>query len=260
MENLTQKLDEDASASKVQGYGPGSVTVFSLGLSGSLVWGIGVIPSIMALLKVKNAKQEIQNSEGLLRGLGLIKAGIVLAITGIFHFVLTIAMIVALVWAVNQIPYWVQDALDDGQVAGVDIAEILPPIDVESLGLDQSTLDSIESVLPEGQSLDSVDLNALLSEVEIEGIDTTELSERLLSGGTLTPEESEALMRELEQLGYDEATIDSLLPGATNLEDMGLDEVLNMLFSSGSSIEGLTQQQIEDMGLEGFGLEELVKP
>lgn len=184
------------------GYGKESVTVFGLGLSGALIWGIGIVPSIMALAKAKKAKRELLEAEGQLHGFGLIKAGVILAITGIFHFLLTIAMVFGLVWVVGQIPTWINDGLSKGTIAGVDVIDVLPNINLNDLGLDSATLNEVEKILPEGQTIDSLDLGALLDSLEttnsLDTIDPAVLEELGLNSSDLESLTVEDIIQMLE--------------------------------------------------------------
>jgi len=201
MEETTANNSEPSNQKPI-GYGKESVTVFSLGLGGALVWGIGIVPSIMALVKAKKARHEILEAEGHLHGLGLIKAGVILAITGIFNFALTIAMILGLVWVVGQIPTWINDGLSKGTIAGVDVIDVLPNIDLNDLGLDAATLNEIEQILPDGQTVDSLDLGALLDSLEtsnsLDTIDPGVLEELGLNSSDLESLTLEDLIQMLE--------------------------------------------------------------
>lgn len=200
-ESLSNKQLDVSDKPAIVGYGKESVTLFSLGLSGSLIWGVGVIPSVMALFKVKKARQEITDAGGALHGFGLIKAGIALAITGIVNFLLSILMIVVLVWAIGQIPTWMNQAISEGQIGGVDVVDILPPVNLTELGLSDSTLNQIETILPEGQNLEEVDIGMLLSQLEnsdsVSSLDPALLEELGISledAETLTLEDLLALL------------------------------------------------------------------
>lgn len=242
------------------GFGGQSVAVFGLGLSGALVWGLGIIPSIMALVKAKKAKSEITSSKGNLKGFGLIKWGIALAITGIINFLASIALVFGAIWVVNQIPVWVEDAITDGSIGGIEVVDVLPPVNLEELGLPEESLKTIEGYLPEGQTLESVSLRDLLDIAEQEGVNLDGYIEELDPDGTLSPSQTDKMMQELEKQGYLSSDIESLLPEGQTLETVELGTLLEVVTNQSGSLNGLSLNDLEEMGLDGFGLEALLSP
>jgi hypothetical protein len=242
-----------------KGIGPKSVSVFGFGLAGSLIWGVGIIPSIIALSKARKARREIEASQGNLKGLGLIKWGIALAIAGILNFIAGIALIFGVVWAVNQIPIWMEEALTDGNVAGIEIADTLPPINLQELGLPEESLNTIEEYLPEGQSLESVKIGDLLEIAESEGINVNDYVAGLDADGTLGSSQSEEIIKQLEAQGYISSDIESLLPEGESLDTVSLSTLLEVISNQSGSLDGVTLDNLEELGLDGFGLEGLLE-
>lgn len=242
-----------------KGIGPQSVSVFGFGLAGSLIWGIGIVPSIIALFKAKKARREIEASHGKLKGLGLIKWGIALAIAGILNFIAGIALIFGVVWVVNQIPIWMEDALTEGNIAGIEIADTLPPINLQELGLPEESLSTIEEYLPEGQSLESVKIGDLLEIAESEGINVNDYVSGFDADGTLDLSQSEEILKQLEAQGYISSDIESLLPEGESLDTVSLSTLLEVIFNQSGSLDGVTLDNLEELGLDGFGLEGLLE-
>lgn len=190
IEQLDLKVDEEKIENPV--YSGGSVAVFSLGFAGFLVPVLGIVPSLISLVKAQKAKKELIKSEGKVSGFGLINAGIALAVLGILNFFVSIALVFGAVWAVNQIPVWLEENFSSsGLLGNTLLTDALPPVNINELGLDDNSVQQLESLLPEGTSLDSVDISALLELLES-------------SGGIegLTGSESIDLNALLEQLNY----------------------------------------------------------
>jgi hypothetical protein len=257
--NDTETTSVNDSA-EPKGYAPKSVAVFGLGLSGALVWGLGIIPSIMALAKAKKASKEVNASSGKFRGVGLIKWGIALAITGILNFIAGVALIFGAVWAINQIPIWIEDAITDGNIAGIDIVDTLPPVNLTELGIPEDSLRTIEEYLPSGQSLESVNLSDLLDIAEAEGINVSDYLGSLDPDGTLSSSQSQEILDQLEQQGYASSDIESLLPNGETLDTVQLGTLIDVIANQEGSLAGLSVEDLEDLGLDGFGLEGLLQP
>lgn len=177
IEQSDSSVDEETIEKPV--YSGNSVAVFSLGFAGFLVPVFGIIPSVISLVKVPKAKKELIKNEGRISGFGLINAGIALAILGIVNFLVSIALVFGAVWVVNQIPIWLEENFSSsGLLGNTLLTDVLPPVNINELGLDDNSVQQLEGFLPEGTSLDSVDISALLELLEsnggIEGITGSE--------------------------------------------------------------------------------------
>lgn len=166
MTNIKQEPDarqENISPAKpvlppVQGIAPKSVTVFSLGIVGFLLPVLGLVPSILAVMQSKGARQEIYRTRGRLGGVGLNKAGLILGWLGILNSLTLIGLSLLAMWALENLPSLL------GSLIGL-------PTDQQSSDLgDPSALLSL---------LDGQDLNSLLSDPDVLG----DIERRLLEAG-----------------------------------------------------------------------------
>lgn len=142
-----------AQPRQIKGFSPESVTVFALGLAGFLLPLIGVVPSVMAAVKARSARQQLARARGNFRGHGLVKAGVIFAWLGIANAVLSLALTALTVWAAVNMPTLLPSLFGLSAAGGAldptMMLSILDSQDLKSLLSDPDILNSLEERLRE---------------------------------------------------------------------------------------------------------------
>lgn len=156
MTNSTLEREINATPAQprqIKGFSPESVTVFALGLTGFLLPLLGVVPSVMAAVKARSARQQLTRARGNFRGQGLVKAGVILAWLGIANALVSLALTVLTVWAAlnmpSLLPSLVGLSASDGMLDPTSMLSILDSQDLKSLLSDPDVLNSLEERLRE---------------------------------------------------------------------------------------------------------------
>lgn len=142
-----------AARQPIRGFSPQAVAVFCLGLAGALTPFVGVIPSVVALVKARGARREISRSRGHYRGGGLISWGVGLSWLGILGALLSVTMALFLMWAVQNSPALLPTLLGMPDVStAIDshaLLSFLDSQDLKSLLSDPAILNELEQRLRE---------------------------------------------------------------------------------------------------------------
>lgn len=142
-----------AQTRQIKGFSPDSVTVFTLGLFGFLIPILGIVPSVIALIKARAAKKQLFRARGNFRGYGLLKAGMIFAWLGILSTLFSIALAAVSVWALVNMPSLLPSLVG---LSGVEsnlnpsaLLSILDTQDLKTLLSDPDILNDIEERLRE---------------------------------------------------------------------------------------------------------------